>query len=351
MQILVDARSVVDASPGGVTRLGRALILHEARHHLTDEYLCVTLGWQQPTLPVELQQQINIRQLHVRTPNKIWNLRSMLGFTSLLKTVERRVGRMDAMLIPNFGYVGRLPNDRPVTLVLHDVSFLLEPRWFGWKRRLWHTLVRARSLIYYATSLLAVSETTKHDVMELLGVTGNKIDVISNKNMQEILYSFSDVYRAVGATRRVAPTPLFVLCLGLGDRRKNVHTAIEAVRRLREQAGWHELRLVLVGDASAFRSKKAWLEVKHRPTDEELAELYAQAVALLYPSWYEGFGLPLHEAAAFGTPSVASTAGALPETAPPGTLFAHPAKPHHWVEALRIILTWHVARHVHRPDR
>jgi glycosyltransferase involved in cell wall biosynthesis len=63
------------------------------------------------------------------------------------------------------------------------------------------------------------------------------------------------------------------------------------------------------------------------------------ASVFLYPSWYEGFGLPLHEAARFGTPCIASTAGALPETAPEGTHFAPPGKPHLWKKALEMVLT------------
>jgi glycosyltransferase involved in cell wall biosynthesis len=70
----------------------------------------------------------------------------------------------------------------------------------------------------------------------------------------------------------------------------------------------------------------------------QLQTLYAQASCVAYPSWYEGFGIPLHEASVYGTPCISSTAGALPETAPPGTLFAPPQKPHLWVEALELVL-------------
>jgi glycosyltransferase involved in cell wall biosynthesis len=74
-------------------------------------------------------------------------------------------------------------------------------------------------------------------------------------------------------------------------------------------------------------------------TDEQLSDLYRTASAVLYPSWYEGFGLPLHEAARYGTPCLASIMGSLPETAPTGTVFAPPAKPHLWAAMLRDMLT------------
>ncbi|MSR85127.1 glycosyltransferase, partial [Candidatus Uhrbacteria bacterium] len=74
------------------------------------------------------------------------------------------------------------------------------------------------------------------------------------------------------------------------------------------------------------------------PSDSAIATLMKHASTFLYPSWYEGFGIPLHEAARFGTPCISSTASALPETAPAGTIFADPAKPHHWAEGLKMIL-------------
>jgi glycosyltransferase involved in cell wall biosynthesis len=86
------------------------------------------------------------------------------------------------------------------------------------------------------------------------------------------------------------------------------------------------MKLVLIGR-----------ELGH-PNDEALAALMKNASVFLYPSWYEGFGLPLHEAARFGTPCIASTSGALPETAPQGTLFAPPTKPHLWVVAIQRVL-------------
>ena len=76
----------------------------------------------------------------------------------------------------------------------------------------------------------------------------------------------------------------------------------------------------------------------NRPADVAVNTLMKYASAFLYPSWYEGFGIPLHEAAWFGTPCIASTSGALSETAPKGTLFAPPFKPQLWTDALRLVL-------------
>ena len=102
---------------------------------------------------------------------------------------------------------------------------------------------------------------------------------------------------------------------------------VAAVEALRRSEKFSDVRLVLIG-----RDLK-------RPTDAAVVTLMRHACAFLYPSWYEGFGIPLHEAARFGTPCIASPASVLPETAPRGTLFASPAKPQEWAEALEIILS------------
>ena len=116
---------------------------------------------------------------------------------------------------------------------------------------------------------------------------------------------------------------------------------MRAVEDLRREKDFSDLELILVGAGLVPPPlvDGSWVHHIQRPSDSELAALYSNASAFLYPSWYEGYGLPLHEAAAFGTPRIASTAGALPETAPPGTLFADPAKPHHWAEALKMALS------------
>ncbi|MFA6430023.1 MAG: glycosyltransferase, partial [Patescibacteria group bacterium] len=101
---------------------------------------------------------------------------------------------------------------------------------------------------------------------------------------------------------------------------------------------FENVRLVLVGKPNIPSSALKDVTVLDRPNDRALAALYKNAAAFLYPSWYEGFGLPLHEAAQFHTPCLASTASALPETAPKGTQFAPPAKPHLWAAAIKEIL-------------
>lgn len=310
MRLLIDARPFADPKTGGVGRV--ALELARTLAQKSDlEIVLATTGWKN----AQSHPCANTQLIHLKLPNKLWSLLSFLGLVSLDKEVEKRVGKIDALFLPNVGFVGNIA--KPYVLLIHDLSYWIEPRWFIPKTRWWHKAVRAEKLIKNATRLLTVSETTKQDAIRWLGIAPEKISVISLGST------------LTPPTQPTGPSPRpsrYVLALGSNDPRKNSATAITTVRELKKDSAFTDLELVLLGGPN-------------RPTDTELQTLYANASAFLYPSWYEGFGLPLHEASSFGIPCIASTAGALPETAPVGTIFADPSKPHHWVSALRLILT------------
>lgn len=293
MRCLIDARVLNDPSPGGVTRVARQLIEKMKK----DPALQCTI----------LDSRFSI--LGIPLPNKLLALLTWLRLTSIDRPVK---GRYDRLFLPNIAMVGK--PKIPYTLLIHDLSFLIEPRWFSWKSRLWHRMTRAKELMRGATTLLAVSEHTKQDLVRLLDVPSEHIQVIPLSIDVHSIEVEPLPKELVGAR--------YFLMLGAGDQRKNIECVIAAFEELKKEAAFADVKLVTCGEGN-------------RPSDALLGTLQRHASALLYPSWYEGFGLPLHDAAAFGTPVIASTAGALPETAPPKTIFVPPFKPHLWNEALR----------------
>lgn len=333
MTILLDARPLVDPAGSGVARVARALIAAYAVAYPQDTLLCVTTGWKKPHLPDTLNNLPNVIHQHIRLPNKVWSALSYASLTSLV-SAGAQASHIDVIFFPNIGFMGRVGTSRPSVLLLHDLSFLIEPQWFAWKRRLWHRAVRAQHLITNATALLAVSQQTKRDATRLLGIPPERIYVIP---IGQTLDTKPAKCQTPNARRQQ-----YVLALGSGDPRKNIGTAIEAVRGLRKEKQYKDVELILVGlsPKDDAHVREPWIHAIRHPSDDVLSSLYRNAAVLLYPSWYEGFGLPLHEAAAHGTPCISSTAGALTETAPPGTLFANPAKPQQWIEALKLALAY-----------
>ncbi len=316
MTILIDGRPWYDPLQGGVTRVANGLL--PALIQVMPEHACVvvTTGMRKPSLPVPNHR-------HILLPNKIWSALSSLGFTSLDRACRK--DKPDILFLPNIGFTG-MPTI-PYALLVHDLSFLIEPRWYSWRGRLWHHAVHAKQLMKQATWLFAVSERTKQDLIDLLAIPAEHITVIPMGRSPESLHD-------------ELPIPLqhtqYVVALGGTNRRKNAACAIEAVAHLRQDPDYRDIILVLLGTSTSQKLPPYVMGLGH-PDDRGRDTLLRHSSAFLYPSWYEGFGLPLHEGAQFHTPCIASTAGALPETAPSGTLFAPPSKPHLWVQALKMI--------------
>jgi len=383
LQLLFDARPLIDANSGGVRRVTEMILASLLNADPELRVVCATTGMKKPKLPDPFAAHPRIEHVHLRIPNKLWSLLAMLKITSLDRAIIKKergfgiwglgVGKPNpkpqtptSVLLPNLGFTG--PIKTPYALILHDLSFLIEPRWFPWKMRLWHLAINPKEMARRAQIIFCVSETTARDAERLLGIPREKIRVFSPGIPEFGKREAADEKRKAGSGEQEAEEEIrlpftasrspYVLALGGDDPRKNTATAIAAVEMLRREEAFRDLKLVVVESRKAFgyqlsaigritgalaESRKPIAESPFliplpRQSDAELADLYQRAAAFLYPSWYEGFGLPLHEAARYGTPCIASTWGALPETAPQGTVFAPPAKPHLWASTLRDIL-------------
>ncbi len=301
MRCLIDGRVLLDPFPGGVTRVAQGLIEAMVALNNQDVLTIATTG---------MKAKQNKKQpgwKHVSIPNTLVALGTWTNLTSFDRLIP---DTFDTLFLPNLEMVGQ-PRV-PYALLVHDLSFLIEPRWFPWKTRIWHSVVRAETLIRGADALLAISEQTKQDLTRLLNISPDKIQTIPVGLSAASLQDSSN-----------HPQKPYFLLLGGDDPRKNVGCILVAIRELQKTI---PVELIVVSRAS-------------RPNDAALQHLLCNAAGLLYPSWYEGFGLPLHEAARYGTPVLAGTAGALPETAPKGTMIIPPFKPHLWVQAMRLLLT------------
>jgi glycosyltransferase involved in cell wall biosynthesis len=181
----------------------------------------------------------------------------------------------------------------PLVITVHDLAVLRHPGTFNQWSRLYSRLAVPR-VARAARLIVAVSEFTKRELVELLRVPAEKIRVVHN--------GVASVFTPGGP----AVDGEYLLSVGTLEPRKNLAAAEQAARRLglelrvAGERGW--------GDVAV----DGWLG---RVSDERLAELYRGARCLVYPSLYEGFGLPVVEAMACGTPVVTSAGGATEEVA------------------------------------
>jgi glycosyltransferase involved in cell wall biosynthesis len=217
--------------------------------------------------------------------------------------LPRQARHLDVLHCPTFR--GPVRSAVPVVVTVHDLAVLRHPGTFNlWTRRYSHLAVprvaRAARLV------IAVSEFTGGELVELLRVPEERIRVIPN---------------AVGAPftpEGPAAEGDYVLAVGTLEPRKNLAVAQQAVQRLAV-----ELRVVGARGWGGVEVD-GWLG---RVSDDELAALYRGARCLVYPSLYEGFGIPVLEAMACGTPVVTSAGGATEEVAGGAAVLVDPHDP------------------------
>jgi FkbM family methyltransferase len=169
--------------------------------------------------------------------------------------------------------------------------------------------------------LLAISEATRQDAINLLGIEPDRVVNISgaaSSHFRKLELSIADRQEWL---HRLGISRPFVLYIGGDDFRKNMEGAVRAYARLpREVSSAHQLVLNDVGDETSFRSKVRLLGLAdddivifRRRSDEELEVLYNLCKVFMFPSLYEGFGLPILEAMACGAPVIAANNSSLPE--------------------------------------
>lgn len=194
----------------------------------------------------------------------------------------------------------------PAVVTVHDLSFERDGAHMRRKDRLVFRAVVPRAA-RRAARVLAVSERTRRDLVELYGIPDGRIAVTPN--------GVDPAFRPDGGGRD------YLLFVGAVQERKDPLAALRAA----EEVG---LPLVVVGpakDAALARElERRGARLRGYVSKEELAALYRNAAALVFPSRYEGFGLPVVEAMASGTPVVATPDPALREVAGDAALYAEP---------------------------
>ena len=216
----------------------------------------------------------------------------------------------------------------PVVVTIYDLSFIENPEAFPAAQRRYLMAETAYSC-RHAARLVAISDSGRRDIHRLYGVPLEQIDVV--------LPGVAAHYRPlpaeqVAAFRQQQGLPdQFILHVGTLQPRKNIPTLLDAVARLGRRP---ELSLVLVGgrgwifDSIDERVEALGLSDRVRfagyVDDEQLPLWYNAAAALVMPSYYEGFGLPVAEALACGTPVVAAATSSLPEAGGDVALYFDP---------------------------
>ena len=284
-------------------------------------------------------------RITTRLSVKPWRLTTMLAyFTSL--GMDRLLPDVDLF----HGTEHLLPRLRRVRTVftLHDLIFRFDPDSHLPLNRIYLNLMVPRFL-KAADAIIVVSECTQRDAVRLYGVPSERIHVIP-EGVHPRFRPIADLTRLAAVRDKYGLPSRFVLHVGTIEPRKNLPMLMKSWEAVKsEERGRDDLKLVIAG-------KPGWLYKETFATadrlgladdviftgymeDADLPVLYNAATALAMPSRYEGFGLPIAEAMACGTPVVCSDVSSLPEVAGDAALLVPPDDVRGWVEALTHVIS------------
>lgn len=228
-------------------------------------------------------------------------------------------------------YVAPLVLGKPFVVTVHDVSFERFPEFFGLRDlAILKTLVPIA--VRRAERIIAPSDFTKRELVSVYQVPESKVEVVYEA-ADAAFGPGVDASRIEMVRAKYGIYGEYVLYVGNVQRRKNIARLMLAFRHARSH-GNLPLQLVVVGQETGIRdtlsertrdlSRECQVKFLGFVPDEDLAPLYAGALMFAYPSLYEGFGLPVVEAMACGTPVLTSNTSALAEVSGHSAFLVNP---------------------------
>jgi len=258
------------------------------------------------------------------------------AFYSFFSNLWRRFGIINDLKRDHVDLFHGLSGELPVGLdkagiksvvTIHDVLFLRYPEFYSYiDRNIYYR--KFKHAVEAADRVIAISEQTKKDIVQYLGIPENKISVV----YQGCHQAFKEIYSAAEKKAVVKKYQLpkqFILNVGTIEARKNILVAVKALKNI-------DTTLVLVGRKTAYTKEISTfitqnkLEQKviflHGLSPKELAILYQLAGLFIYPSLFEGFGIPIIEALFSNTPVITSIGSCFPEAGGPSSCYINPTE-------------------------
>lgn len=317
MRIGIDIRALMEGKTTGVqvyiTNLLHALFKLDQKNR----YILFANSFGNIDKQLKIFNYPNMEYKIFHYPNKLFNFGQKIFH---FPEIQKLIGRIDIFFSPHWRVLA-LDKKVPLVVTFHDLSFEIMPQFFSWRRRFWHKFMDYRYAAHRATHLVAVSESTKDDLIKFYRIPGQKISVI-----------YSGVKREQTPRERGRMSGLpaeFFLFFGTFEPRKNLDGVLGAYEEYSKKSKV-KLPLVLAGSAgwkinlNIPQNLKNQIYILQDVSEAEKTSLFQSAFALLFLSFYEGFGFPVLEAASFGVPVIGSFGTSLSEIGAEFVLFVNP---------------------------
>ncbi len=347
MRIGIDIRCLSDGKRTGVEEYTINLLENLFELDKKNQYVLFSNSYGNSHFDARIFSQyknVNVKQF--RFPNKLlnfcfWYLR--------WPNVDKMLGGVDIFFMPNINFVA-LSQKTKLVLTVHDLSFEIFPETFSFKRRVWHSVINPRSLCRRADQVIAVSDSSKSDIVSLYGIDERKVERIYNGVSDEMEQLDRNDPRLIEVKERYHLPFNFIFCLGTIEPRKNIPAIVKAYDQLRSlnNPQLDKYKLVIAG-GRGWKVKKILDTMRNAKftkdiiftsciTNEDKAAVYTLSSLFVYPSFFEGFGIPVLEAMRCGVPVITSNCSSLPEVVGQGGIMIDPDKPDELYLAMKEVL-------------
>lgn len=324
MRIGVDIRVLMDKNYSGIAEYTDYLLRELLARDDGNEYIFYFNSLKKPKHLFQKWQNSRIKFVSSSWPNKIFNYLLQKCFS--WPKIDTLTGPVDVFWSPHINFSSFSKGACNKIITIHDLSFLRYPEFFNFRKNFWHKSLNIKKLLAQYDNIIAISENTKHDLMELLNIPEEKITVI---------YSGLNEGRSGSKEIETLSGIPFILYLGTIEPRKNVSGLIEAYNLLRDRhlpltnyklvlaggKGWKNKPIYNRAKESLYRDDICFLGYVNK---EEKEWLYNNAKLFVYPSYYEGFGFPPLEAMSHGLATITSDVSSLPEVVSDSALVVNP---------------------------
>lgn len=345
----------MDKRYSGVSEYTLALVKEILAEDKSNEYLLYYNSYRDISERLPKFDQPNVKIYRTKYPNKIFNY--ILQKIFCWPKIDKLLGGVDVFWAPHINFLS-LSSDCRKIITIHDLSFLRYPEYFSWRKNIWHRALNVKKLIKQFDLVIAISENTRRDVVELCGVPEEKARVIYSGvderfkifNFQFSIPKFQNIRKKYNLPEK------YILFLGTVEPRKNIVGLIQAYNKYRSQLsnvnlacrqagcqkliiaggmGWKYESILAEREKSKYKNDIIFLGYVD---DEDKPALYKLASVFVFPSFYEGFGFPPLEAMASGTPVIASAVSSLPEVVGEAAILVNPFNINEIAKAIEEVL-------------
>ena len=319
MAIGIDIRVLARGTRTGVEEYTINLLSHLLSLEPEINFSLFYNAYQKVNLDYDWLGLNNVQLKDFRIPNRIFfALARYLEEPKIDKLLEG----VDIYFNPHF-FVAPLTRKCKKVITFHDLSFERHPEFFSWRKKFWQKfLMDARQEAKKADRIIAVSESTKSDLINLYGIDSGRIKVIHS--------GVGEQFRPIKSVKGLDLPEKFILYFGTIEPRKNLIGLIKAFELLKDR----DCKLVIAGTKgwlyqdifkTAKRSKRGRdIIFTGFVKEQDKPFLYNLAQTFIYPSFFEGFGFPPLEAMACGIPTIVSANSSLPEVVGDAALMINP---------------------------